>query len=228
VLRHRLHGTGDAMTDLRKAAEMALEAMQTVIDCRPIGYETMAMTREQRLREKDQLEIDTYKALRQTQDAIQALRQALAQPEQVLTARVVVTVEKQEPVAWFIQYEDSHEFVWSKPGGWRVKQALEIQPLYTAPVDTVNMSQERVDETAKSEHEQYGYLWFTHHMERRFTHYRPKEEQRIGEVTPLYTAPPKREWVGLTDDEAWSCWNWEDFQSTWKSMEAKLKDKNCG
>ena len=38
----------------------------------------------------------------------------------------------------------------------------------------------------------------------------------------------KREWVGLTDDEAWSCWNWEDFQSTWKSMEAKLKDKNCG
>ena len=68
------------MTDLRKAAEMALEAMQTVIDCRPIGYETMAMTREQRLREKDQLEIDTYKALRQTQGAAEALRQALAQP----------------------------------------------------------------------------------------------------------------------------------------------------
>jgi hypothetical protein len=40
------------------------------------------------------------------------------------------------------------------------------------------------------------------------------------------------EWVGLTDEEAWECWpqtkcwDWEDFQSTWKSMEAKLKEKN--
>ena len=43
---------------------------------------------------------------------------------------------------------------------------------------------------------------------------------------PLYTAPPKREWVGLTDEEAWECWDWEDFQGTWKSMESKLKEKN--
>jgi hypothetical protein len=87
--------------------------------------------------------------------------------------------------------------------------------------------------------EPYGYLWFTHHMERRFTHYKPKEEQRIGDVKPVYTAPvdavnmkqervdetakrkhepwpsvkctcggtiyfkhTKREWVGLTDEEA--------------------------
>ena len=39
---------------------------------------------------------------------------------------------------------------------------------------------------------------------------------------------PKREWVGLTDDEAWECWNWEDFNETWKKMEAKLKEKNGG
>ena len=36
----------------------------------------------------------------------------------------------------------------------------------------------------------------------------------------------QREWVGLTDEEAWKCWDWEDFQGTWKSMESKLKDKN--
>jgi hypothetical protein len=41
-----------------------------------------------------------------------------------------------------------------------------------------------------------------------------------------------KQWVGLTDEEAWECWpqtkcwDWEDFQSTWKSMEAKLKEKN--
>jgi len=47
---------------------------------------------------------------------------------------------------------------------------------------------------------------------------------------PNYCTEPedwvKREWVGLTDDEAWACWNWEDFNETWKKMEAKLKEKN--
>ena len=75
-----------------------------------------------------------------------------------------------EPVAWFIQYEDSHEFVWSKPSGWRVTQALEIQQ--------------------------------------------------------LYTAPPKREWVGLTEDEK------QFFKAMGFSgidvVEAKLKEKNYG
>ena len=57
---------------------------------------------------------------------------------------------------------------------------------------------------------------------------------------PLYTAPPKREWVGLTADEIWKCnkaksgsavefhicsahQNVEDFAA---SIEAKLKEKN--
>ena len=109
--------------------------------------------------------------------------------------------------------------------------------LYTAPpsiVDAVNMSQERVDETVKREHEPYGYLWFTHQMERRFTHYRPKEEQRIGEVTPIYTAPPKREWVGLTEEEIYDYADKFLYQhgsnygikSFGKAIEAKLKEKN--
>ena len=58
--------------------------------------------------------------------------------------------------------------------------------------------------------------------------------------TPIYTAPPKREWVGLTADEIWKCnkaksgsavefhicyehQNVEDFAA---SIEAKLKEKN--
>ena len=59
--------------------------------------------------------------------------------------------------------------------------------------------------------------------------------------TPLYTSPPKREWVGLTTDEIWECnkasgsavefhicyehQNLEDFA---ESIEAKLKEKNGG
>ena len=58
-------------------------------------------------------------------------------------------------------------------------------------------------------------------------------------ITPLYTAPPKREWVGLTADEIWKCnrasgspvefhicnahQNVEDFAA---AIEAKLKEKN--
>ena len=57
--------------------------------------------------------------------------------------------------------------------------------------------------------------------------------------SPLYTAPPKREWVGLTANEIWECnkaksgavefhicyehQNLEDFA---EAIEAKLKEKN--
>ena len=58
--------------------------------------------------------------------------------------------------------------------------------------------------------------------------------------SPLYTAPPKKEWVGLTADEIWKCnkaksgsavefhicyahQNLEDFA---EAIEAKLKEKN--
>ena len=118
-----------------------------------------------------------------------------------------------------------------------VKSYCGGKPNYCTPdphVDAVNMSQERVDETAKREHEPYGYLWFTHQMERRFTHYRPKEEQRIGEVTPIYTAPPKREWVGIDEKEVAWLWFWMGNREKIngyefaKTIEAKLKERNCG
>ena len=45
------------------------------------------------------------------------------------------------------------------------------------------------------------------------------------DATPLYTHPPKREWVGLTDEEAAECWN-SSAVTTWKNIEAKLREKN--
>ena len=46
-----------------------------------------------------------------------------------------------------------------------------------------------------------------------------------GTIFPLYTASPKREWVGLTDEEASWCQAPSTIQ-TWKRIEAKLKEKN--
>lgn len=47
-------------------------------------------------------------------------------------------------------------------------------------------------------------------------------------VTPLY---PKKEWIGLTEEEVIDCWpglvmhmNSAEF---WKNIEAKLKEKNA-
>ena len=42
---------------------------------------------------------------------------------------------------------------------------------------------------------------------------------------PLYTAPPKRPWVGLTDEEVQDSYN-ADYQAQTRAVEAKLKEKN--
>ena len=53
----------------------------------------------------------------------------------------------------------------------------------------------------------------------------------------LYTAPPQREWVGLTEDEMFSMWltastatvknpSWSRHIRFWKAIEARLKEKN--
>jgi hypothetical protein len=51
-------------------------------------------------------------------------------------------------------------------------------------------------------------------------------------VTPLYAAPPKREWVGLTDQEINSVCYKRDWTAPWtnttfaRAIEAKLREKN--
>ena len=45
---------------------------------------------------------------------------------------------------------------------------------------------------------------------------------------PLYTAPPKREWVGLTDDEMEALFLNEDGVRFARDIEAKLREKNRG
>ena len=50
-------------------------------------------------------------------------------------------------------------------------------------------------------------------------------------TVPLYTAPPRREWVGLTDQEIDYIWgitkpDYEDLFDLPRAIEAKLKEKN--
>jgi hypothetical protein len=50
-------------------------------------------------------------------------------------------------------------------------------------------------------------------------------------TVPLYTAPPKREWVGLTDEEIHDMSGYEEDRKMYRfarAIEAKLKEKNHG
>lgn len=51
-------------------------------------------------------------------------------------------------------------------------------------------------------------------------------------AVPLYTTPPKKEWVGLTDDEIYTIeqecdQKFEDYFEFANAIEAKLKEKNA-
>ena len=149
-------------------------------------------------------------------NAAKALRDRLAQPEP-------------EPVAWFIQYEYRHEFLWREPTPHERNSALEIKPLYAAPVHAIDISQECVDETAKDRHESVEYLtpvsWYG--------------DQPLY-AKPTCTAPLKREWVRLTDEEVHDAFNFVEFvkqvsfdrdRPEWCEnfaayLETKLKEKN--
>ena len=50
----------------------------------------------------------------------------------------------------------------------------------------------------------------------------------IDDDTPLYLSPPKREWVGLTDEEIYKILNMKtgDAVKIARAIEAKLKEKN--
>ena len=117
---------------------------------------------------------------------VNALRQALAEfansTTDVVESKALAQPE-QEPVGWLNANEgvDAYAFTWRK------KETHDI-PLYTAPVDAVNMTQERVDETAKREHEPTAAMF----------------EEKLPDQNPppwVRDYKPKRSWVGYTNED---------------------------
>jgi hypothetical protein len=61
--------------------------------------------------------------------------------------------------------------------------------------------------------------------------------RQLHDMLALSSLPPRRTWVGLTDEEVERYWDWEDFQTgagrstifeMVRDIEAKLKEKNNG
>ena len=159
------------MSDLRKAAEMALDALDIY-------------------REHDAENIGLADA------AYEALRQALAQPEQ-------------EPVG-YVTIENISSWAQVPSIKW-FKKPTE-GPLYTAPPALAQPEQEPVA---------WVYNGILHEFD--------PSEFATSEVTPLYIAPPKREWVGLTLNEAEEFYDkYTDRAELINAVDKFLEEKNHG
>ena len=104
-----------------------------------------------------------------------------------------------------------------------------IAVLRQALVDADDTSQERVDEIVKDEHEPVA--WANSFDLQNFD-MKVRTGPDLHHTVPLYTAPTKREWVGLTDEELkplcdenhimFGAYTVDFIQA----IEAKLKEKN--
>ena len=203
------------MNDLRKAAEMALEALE----CAYKGKDRTG----------------------QVIDAIVALEKALDDKPPVKTyAGGKPNYCTPQPEVCCGEYARCLKVCIPKER-WFAQQKLNV--------DAVNMTPDRVDETAKGEHEPVAWMydWYDETEDIDGVpiggivsdciskDYDEAHSPTMGchNIRPLYTAPPQREWVGLTDEEYEAIR--EDgqfgkgsirFKNLFEAIEAKLKEKN--
>ena len=231
------------MTDLRKAAEMALEALETLWDilddidtASDMAKENDAWYRKrvealQKKRWDTMITTDGYKL---KGGPVEALRQALAQPEQeqktplkVLNLTVFTENRLRNGRVYDVetlQAMTSRDILAIPDMGKKaLKEVMEALDVYA-----VNMSQERVDETAKREHEPVAWVkletWVSGETwpDDCFSHF------ECTDFVPLYTAPPKREWVGLDGEIPGLGLVTEEFYNGMLFAEDILREKNDG
>ena len=184
--------------------------------------------------------------LRRLHEENQALRQALAQPKQETLGSEWVPCVKLPVIVHVRNQREGENHISTREGITPVLPddlimrgvAGEEYPIgrdlfertYTFDVDTVNTSQERVDKTAKRGHEPVVF-YRCNGCGHAYEQVAPSSCDCMEGTGFLrvnyYTAPPKREWVGLTDEDIKDCESWCGDQHDFAyEIEAKLKEKN--
>jgi hypothetical protein len=122
-----------------------------------------------------------------------------------------------------------------------VNRKQAITALRQALVNADDTSEKRVDETAKQEHEPVAFI----NVEKqklewaKLTSWHTPTIVNLPKI-PLYTAPPKKEWVGLTEQDVHDAFQFTELvkqldfdrdRQEWcenfaAHLEAKLKEKN--
>jgi hypothetical protein len=213
------------MTDLRKAAEQALEALETLwgilddIDtASDMAKENDAWYRKrvealQKKRWDTMIETDGYKL---KGGPVEALRQALAQPEQEWDSR--------HPKAQALIGERARLRI--ELG--LVERLVDDPHFETTPSDMEYWGplHDKLEEAlTQPKQEPVAWLWKNQDGHQVLT---DDPDYADGTWIPLYTAPPKRKWVGLTHDEV-NSWELPDCPTVFEFaqfIEAKLKEKN--
>ena len=113
--------------------------------------------------------------------------------------------------------------------GLRDYEADAIQALRQALAESANSATDFVEPKASSQPEHEPVAWMHNFIEGTVITHEPADIDRHPDRwTPLYTAPPKREWVGLTEDEVTDCFldSSEKGILIEEAIEAKLKEKS--
>ena len=181
------------MNDLRKAAEMALGALDS---------------------DNPDIQLRAAIALRQALEDRPPVKSYAGGKPNYCTPEVTCKTDPQAPHGFDRNASHAADRYVCECEGWE-------------PVDAVNMSQERVDETAKSEHEPVAWAdkvgAVIPHSHKLFQPDLLKDYTR-----PLYTAPPKREWVGLDGEIPGLGLVTEEFYNGMIFAEDYLREKNGG
>jgi hypothetical protein len=104
-------------------------------------------------------------------------------------------------------------------------EALDCLPWQASPIAVEATKALR---QALAQPEQEPFIYVREDTEKPFGGYEHCSEVDAG-AFPVYTAPPKREWVGLTDEEVYGIANTavgKTFTDMTCEIEAKLKEKN--
>lgn len=193
----------------REAMQQALEALELLAK-----WENPS-TKWQVRKPKDGGPIVTIYPHKVATDAATLLRERLAQPEQKCAHEIDQNEcdwckparQEHEPVAWISHSQNL--LSWDKFYD-------DMTPLYTAPQPT-QPEQEPVA-VVFDPYDAHGLQWLCQHPPHR--------------GDKLYLSPPKREWVGLTDEEINSVRYSRDWTAPWtdttfaRAIEARLKEKN--
>ena len=153
-------------------------------------------------------------------DALHTLRAALAQEEQeplsadalareLVTSRIIDPAAIDDPVGY--------------DGGMTLARVLDLHRRLAA-LEQEEQEQEPVAWIDNSEHPKHRLYWQS-----------ATEKRLYGPLRPLYTAPPRREWKGLTEEEREAAIKWAIDQETTqysrtvaRAIEQALKEKNNG
>ena len=104
--------------------------------------------------------------------------------------------------------------------------ALKYHTEHTYPFHLTNVAIEALQkELAQPEQEPVAWMYINEDGECEQIEY-GTDGCNDPDIQPLYTAPPRKEWVGLTDEERHAYTQSPFTEENYRAIEAKLKEKN--